>query len=94
MTAHIANVAEAAGAPGPAKVMRDVPSYHSTPVEAAEAAAEAQVGHLLLYHIIPPLPLATMETLFLKGVADAYSGPVTLGTDGTLVSLPAETSRT
>ena len=90
MTAHIGNVAESVGADGPAKVMRDVPSYHSTPVEAAESAAEAGVGHLVLYHIIPPLPLATMERLFLRGVSDAFAGPVTLASDGTLISLPAK----
>ena len=91
MTARIAEAADAVDAPGPAKIMRDVPSYHSTPVEAAESAAEAQVGHLVLYHIIPPLPIAAMEHVFLKGVADVYAGPVTLATDGTLISLPSGT---
>lgn len=92
MTARIATAADSVDAHGVAKIMRDVPSYHSTPVEAGEAAAEAQVGHLLLYHIVPPLPLAIMERVFLDGVAQAYEGPVTLGTDGTLISLPASPS--
>ena len=88
MTDRIAFAAESVDGHGAAKIMRDVPSYHSTPVEAAEAAAEAQVGHLVLYHIIPPLPLAMMERVFMAGVSEAYRGPVTLGTDGTMVSLP------
>lgn len=91
MTARIAEAADAVDAFRPAKIMRDVPSYHSTPVEAAESAAEAGVGHLVLYHIIPPLPIAPMEHVFLDGVADAYVGPVTLATDGTLISLPSGT---
>ena len=90
MTARVGFAADSVGATGPARIMQDVPSYHSTPVEAAESAAEAGAGHLLLYHIIPPLPLSTMERVFLDGIADVYDGPVTLGTDGTLVSLPAE----
>jgi ribonuclease Z len=38
---------------------------------------------------VPPLLLPPMEGIFLEGVAETYSGPVTLGQDGTLVVLPA-----
>ncbi len=89
MTERIAQAADSVNVAGPAKIMRDVPSYHATPVEAAESAAEAGAAQLLLYHIIPPLPISALEQVFLDGVADAYDGPVTLGTDGTLISLPA-----
>jgi ribonuclease Z len=58
-------------------------------VEAAETAEEAGARHLLLYHIVPPLLFPGMETAFLEGVPAAYSGEVTLGRDGTRVSLPA-----
>ena len=84
---RIASAAEAVGADGPARMMRDISSYHATPVEAAEAAAEAGVGHLLFYHIAPALPVSALERMFLSGVADVYDGPVTLGVDGTTVSL-------
>jgi ribonuclease Z len=30
-----------------------------------------------------------MESLYLKGVSDTYDGPVTLGQDGSMISLPA-----
>ena len=89
MTERIAQAADSVNVAGPAKIMRDVPSYHATPVEAAESAAEAGAAQLLLYHIIPPLPISALEQVFLDGVADAYDGPVTLGTDGSLISLPA-----
>ena len=59
MTERIAQAADSVKVAGPAKIMRDVPSYHATPVEAAESAAEAGAAQLLLYHIIPPLPISS-----------------------------------
>jgi len=47
------------------------------------------VRHLLYYHVIPPLPVPGLEGVFLAGVSDVFDGGVTLGRDGTLVSLPA-----
>ncbi len=89
LTDRIAEALDGAGIAGAAKAMRDVPSYHSTPVEAAESAAEAGAGALVLYHIVPPLRFGAMEAIFLRGVDEAFDGPVTLARDGTLVSLPA-----
>lgn len=90
ITERIAVTAESNGNWRVAKTMRDVPSYHSTPVQAAEAAARAGAKQLLLYHIVPPLPTAALERVFLNGVSDIYDGRVTLGRDGTLISLVAE----
>ena len=81
--------AAAAGLTSLAAITHDIVDYHATPVEAAETAAEADVGHLLLYHLVPPLPIPGLASAFLEGVRDAYSGPVTLSRDGTFVSLPA-----
>ena len=39
---------------------------------------------------MPPLLLPPMEDLFLEGVEETYSGPVTLGRDGTFVRMPAD----
>jgi ribonuclease Z len=80
--------AERASRPRLAKITADILDYHTSPVEAAEIARDAGVGHLLYNHIVPPLPLRPMEELFLEGVADVWSGPTTLGQDGTLVHLP------
>jgi ribonuclease Z len=83
------DAAESAHATGLAKITTDILTYHTTPVEAAEVAQEAGARHLLLYHIVPPLPVPGLEGVFLEGVSDAFSGGVTLGRDGTRISLPS-----
>ena len=72
-----------------AKITQDILDYHTTPVEAAQTAQQAKVRHLVLHHIVPPLPISTLEDIFVEGVDEAYSGEVTLGKDGTFFSLPA-----
>ena len=72
-----------------AKVMCDIPDYHTSPVEAAQVAAAANARHLMYYHIVPALPAPGMEALFLRGTDDAYQGPITLGKDGSVITLPA-----
>ena len=71
------------------KITHDITDYHTTPVQAAEIAEQAKVKHLVFNHIVPPLRIATMEEIFLQGVEEAFSGDYTLGKDGTLISLPA-----
>ena len=76
------------GATGLAKITLDIQDYHATPVEAAEIARDAGVGHLLYYHIVPPLILPGMEAACLEGVEEVFPN-YTLGEDGTAFSLPA-----
>jgi len=71
------------------KVTHDIPSYHTTPEEAAKIASAAGVKHLIYYHIIPPLPSPVLHGLFIGDAGKYYSGPITVGEDGMLVSLPA-----
>ena len=80
---------EKAGRDNLAKITHDITDYHTTPVQAAETAEQAKVKHLVFNHIVPPLRVATMEEIFLQGVEEAFSGDYTLGKDGTLISLPA-----
>ena len=70
------------------KVTSDIPDYHATPMDAAETAKEAGVGHLLYYHIVPPLIIPGQESLFLNG-ADAVFENYTVGIDGLVISMPA-----
>lgn len=93
LVAVLERAARATGQERLAKIMFDIPDYHSTPVEAAQLAAAAGVRALLLYHVVPQLPLPGLEAAFLRGVASAYAGPVTLARDGTLISLPQATDR-
>ncbi len=80
--------AERAGRPRLVKITHDILDYHTTPVEAAQIARDAGVGYLLYNHIVLPLP--SMDETFLDGVAETWSGPVSVGRDGTLVRLPAD----
>ena len=89
LVGFLTEAAQANGRDDLAKITLDILDYHASPVEAAESARAAGVGHLLFHHIVPPLIVPTMPGIFLDGTADAYDGPITLGRDGTLVSLPA-----
>ncbi len=67
-----------AGADSLAKITADIQNYHATPVEAAEIARDAGVGHLLYYHIVPPLIFPGMEAAWLDGrrcdLSQLYAG--------------------
>ena len=71
-----------------AKITHDVLDYHASPVEAAETARDAGVGHLLYYHIVPPLVIPGQKALYLNG-ADKIFPDYTIGQDGVSFSLPA-----
>ncbi|MCP5130859.1 MAG: MBL fold metallo-hydrolase [Pseudomonadales bacterium] len=74
-----------------AKITVDIPDYHTTPVEAAEIARDANVGHLLFYHVVPPTPVPGLEAAWLTGVDEVFER-YTLGRDGTGFSLPANST--
>jgi ribonuclease Z len=79
--------ATAAGNAGMAKITVDILNYHASPLEAAEVARDANVGHLLYYHVVPPLILPGMEAAWLDG-ADKVFSRYTVGQDGSSFSLP------
>jgi ribonuclease Z len=72
--------------------MSDIPGYHTAPVDVAQIAAAAKVRQLVFYHVVPPLRAPGSEAAFLKGVDAIYRGPVTLGRDGTQISLPRDST--
>ena len=74
-----------------AKVMFDVPDYHASPREAAETARDAGVGHLLYYHVVPPIMVPGQEALWLNGPGDIFPD-YTVGYDGVSFSLPANST--
>ncbi|MEH6585880.1 MAG: MBL fold metallo-hydrolase [Halioglobus sp.] len=79
------------GNPIMAQITHDILNYHTSPVEAAETARDAGVGHLLYYHIVPPLIFPGQDLLYLDGAEDIFPN-YTLGQDGVLLSLPANSS--
>lgn len=85
------HAAEADGRRVAAKVFADIPSYHTSPEEAARIAADAGARQLVLYHIIPTLPMAFLNAAFLGDSEKFYSGPITVAVDGLLLSLPPNT---
>ena len=87
----MAESAARSGNPLREKIFNDIHDYHTTPVEAAEIARDADVGHLLYYHVVPPLIAPGMEAIWLEGVDEVFSD-VTVGQDGTSISLPANSS--
>ena len=89
LVARMREAAERAGRSRAAKILRDIPSYHTSPVEAAQAANEAGAKLLVLYHLTPPPPNAFVERIFTRGVADARSGDWVVADEGLLVELPA-----
>ncbi len=89
MVAELQKAAERVGRAPMAKITADIPSYHTTPEAAARIAAEAGVKQLVFYHTIPPLRVAYLNAAFLGDAASNFGGPITVGTDGLLVSLPA-----
>ena len=76
-----------------AHIMQDITNYHTTPEEAAALAQQAGVRHLVLNHIVPPLPLRYAYDAFLGDAASRFDGPVTVGEDGMLFSLPTGSTR-
>ena len=75
------------------KIMYDITDYHTSPVEAAQAASAAEAGQLVYYHIVPPLPTPALNSLFSKDADDHFDGEITIATDGMLFSLPSGTSK-
>ncbi|HEY0300371.1 MAG TPA: MBL fold metallo-hydrolase, partial [Rhizomicrobium sp.] len=78
----------AAGRPRPAKIMHDIPGYHTAPPDAAKIANQAHARLLLFTHMLPILPNSIAVRAFLKGVSDVRPDGVKAGHDGMVVRLP------
>lgn len=75
-----------------AKILHDIPSYHSDPVDAARIANQAQVKLLVFSHINPPLPNGIAERAFLRGVSEVRPDGWVLAHDGLLIRLPGHST--
>ena len=90
---HIVAILQDASAttrPRTSKILGDIPSYHTSPVEAAEIANEAGVELLVMSHLTPPPPNGVLERMFARGVDEVRSSGWLLANDGMLFTLPVE----
>lgn len=92
MVAALGEAMTATGNLRPAKIMQDVPGYHASPIDAAEVANTAGARLLVFTHMVPMLPNAAAERLFLSGVSAVRPNGVRLGHDGLLIRLPAHST--
>ncbi len=75
-----------------AAIMADIPDYHTSPVDAAATANAANARALVMTHIVPAVPNRFLQRAFLKDTHAAYDGPIIVGEDGMVFSLPADGS--
>ena len=78
---------EKIGRDGVWQILEDIKEYHATTLEAAKAANEANVTHLVLYHLIPAPSNLILKNMFIRGMNDVRK-EWTLSEDGTMVILP------
>lgn len=76
-----------------AKIMSDIPGYHSAPVAVVGIAKRGGARMLVFTHIVPRMPSRLLHPYFLRGVAEVYDGKVVMGEDGMRISLPAGSDR-
>ncbi|MEZ5954153.1 MAG: MBL fold metallo-hydrolase [Hyphomonas sp.] len=93
MVTRMADTLSGSGRDVTAKLLRDAMEDHSSPEDAARAASEAGATELIYYHIVPPLPAKALSQIWLGDAKSVFSGKVTLGEDGMLISLPAGSTK-
>jgi ribonuclease Z len=68
----------------------DILDYHAFTEEVARIARDADVGHLVIHQILPPIPMSIFHPVFLGDSEEIFGGRITVGYDGMLFSLPVE----
>jgi ribonuclease Z len=85
----VEKLAMAVGRPRVAQLMADIRSYHTSPIQAARLANEADVRMLVMSHLSPPPPNRIVERIFTRGVDEVRPGDWLLANDRMLITLPA-----
>ena len=65
----------------PLQRMQDTLDYHSSPAEAAQTAAKADLATLILTHYVPSMPMSGTEEDWRALSAEYFSGAIELGDD-------------
>ncbi|NNE56487.1 MAG: MBL fold metallo-hydrolase [Hellea sp.] len=90
MVQTMEGIAKKNGAKGLEKILFDIQDYHTSPVDAAKTAKQANARDLVLYHIVPMLPNDLLIPVFVKGTNAEFDGKITVSQDGTIVRLPVD----
>jgi len=80
--------ARGAGESRIAKILGDIPTYHTSPADAAREAVEAGVQLLVFTHFTPPPDNPLVARIFRRDVEKLPPRGLVLGEDGTLIVLP------
>jgi ribonuclease Z len=72
--------------PNRAKIMDDIPGYHISPEDGADAAKAAKAKLLAFTHIVPSVP-RFLEPAVMGDAAKHYSGPIWMMRDGDVISI-------
>ena len=91
MVSVMERAARANSADNLATILEDITDYHASPYEAAQTATDANAQNLVIYHLVPPLPVDSLKTLFARDMNKAFAGKITISEDGTIVRLPSGT---
>ncbi|MEP3421457.1 MAG: MBL fold metallo-hydrolase [Erythrobacter sp.] len=68
--------------------METIISTHTSTTDLAELATEANVGTLVLTHLIPPIPASSfVEGAFTQGMTDIFDGELIVARDGLRIDL-------
>lgn len=84
-----ARALESAGNEQTAKLLRDTLDYHTFPADVHALAADAEVKLLVMNHLVPPLPAAQAEGVFMRGRAEDAPNDAVVSVDGMHIALPA-----
>jgi len=72
-----------------ATMLRDTLDYHTFPADVHALAADAKVELLVLSHLVPPLPAAQAESVFMRGRAEDAPNEAVVAVDGMHIALPS-----
>ena len=92
MVNAVAGALDTAGLATLGKILHDTLDYHTTPVQAAEAANEAGADLLVFYHYAPVPQNRVMDRMFMRGVADVRDTGVLAARDGSRIALPVNST--
>ena len=88
MVQKLHDIASEAGNVRLTHILHDIQSYHSSPVDAAKIANEANVKLVVFTHFTPPIQNMLAEAMFTRGVSDVRPDGWLMARDGTLIELP------